>query len=689
MLWENLSFGISCVKPADPLRSVGRSQALGPSRLIRAISPPTVEEEKEEEMEVQEEEEEEEEVKEAIPAAGLPSTQAELPALGKTPAMQSRQSTRTPSPSLDIIHPSIPTTTMPSSHTRPPSSNLEQCDNIQQWPEQNWDVPHWRDQVAEATRSRTRTRTRRPPAAPAATRSLRPPTCLYRPVARSYLGEIAHNRRVKPRTSPAAKATRPPKSSMAPVQGPQKDARSRRRKGGLGKGAGSDDDYDPTKEKPAQSSRVPRSNAAQRALQQPSQATYSGNPALLGPTKPPSSSRNSSNKSKNNTFSQMPSVTSLSMLDLESCEPPAKLRDFTSAVQECGQLSIAAKSLYDKLQACPRGLIPPTLKPAYETDASTPSKSKPPVQSHDYMNPDDVLYPKHRLPHLKDRVDRWLTMAHLNHAQEAHEHQWGFLFSLICDEVASWTEHNGLRVVNTEHCTIGPVELHTKFNGERLDYPKDVNNKIRDVDEPGDQEAKDGGRKKPESTISKMVDWCVGLMLTPQENALVSTAWRHLGGQWGERSLNQSLSFIRTTPLVIDVELKKNQQPSNPEKQLIIWASGAGAKRRHHKWDTSLPIPGITVKGHMWNYFISTRIKDDFVMIGPFEMGSTKNVRGIWQIIWHLDVLFRWGRTEYRKWFDENIMKWIRGLADGSQGSMAKGKELEKQTAELDLDDIF
>lgn len=74
-------------------------------------------------------------------------------------------------------------------------------------------------------------------------------------------------------------------------------------------------------------------------------------------------------------------------------------------------------------------------------------------------------------------------------------------------------------------------------------------------------------------------------------------------------------------------------------------------------------------------------------MLGPFEMGTTATLLGVWRIIWHLDALIRWGLTDYRQWFNDNIMAWASGLVNSSTGSTGKAKELEGQTAKLEINE--
>ena len=78
-------------------------------------------------------------------------------------------------------------------------------------------------------------------------------------------------------------------------------------------------------------------------------------------------------------------------------------------------------------------------------------------------------------------------------------------------------------------------------------------------------------------------------------------------------SLNQSLSFIRNNPLILDIEIKKTVQPRDPQVQLAIWASAALLKKRLHQWDTTMPSPAIAINGHQWEYYIFFEMDSDLV----------------------------------------------------------------------------
>lgn len=180
--------------------------------------------------------------------------------------------------------------------------------------------------------------------------------------------------------------------------------------------------------------------------------------------------------------------------------------------------------------------------------------------------------------------------------------------------------------------------------------------------------------------VKRMVDWCVALSLGWKDEDILEDAFATLNPN--ECSLNQSLSCISRSPVFLDVELKKKQPATDPEVALAIWASGALQKKIHHGWDTTLPMPAITIEGHLWHWYmfvptkrasknamglvrtscgrLLTKLICVQLMLGPFPMGTTANLVGAWEIVYRLNILIKWGTTTYRKWFQEQVIGWAR-----------------------------
>ena len=46
--------------------------------------------------------------------------------------------------------------------------------------------------------------------------------------------------------------------------------------------------------------------------------------------------------------------------------------------------------------------------------------------------------------------------------------------------------------------------------------------------------------------------------------------------------------------------------------------------------------------------------------MGPFSLGTTRDLVGVYEIYYRLHILIRWGTQDYRKWFNENVLNWLR-----------------------------
>lgn len=113
--------------------------------------------------------------------------------------------------------------------------------------------------------------------------------------------------------------------------------------------------------------------------------------------------------------------------------------------------------------------------------------------------------------------------------------------------------------------------------------------------------------------MGRMVDWSLGLKVDGSDMAMIREA--QAGGNYYACSLNQSLSYIRNYPLIMDLEIKKTIQARDPRVQLAIWASSALLKKKLHNWDTSIPMPAVTISGHVWEYYIFFDTGKDLVRV--------------------------------------------------------------------------
>ena len=108
-----------------------------------------------------------------------------------------------------------------------------------------------------------------------------------------------------------------------------------------------------------------------------------------------------------------------------------------------------------------------------------------------------------------------------------------------------------------------------------------------------------------------MVDWSLGLEIENEDLLVIDQAWKSHSDN--EFSLNQSISYISNYLLLADFEIKEKVSNRDPLVQLAIWQAGGLLKKRHHGWDTSMPIPGITITDHHWECFLFFELNGDLV----------------------------------------------------------------------------
>lgn len=186
----------------------------------------------------------------------------------------------------------------------------------------------------------------------------------------------------------------------------------------------------------------------------------------------------------------------------------------------------------------------------------------------------------------------------------------------------------------------------------------------------------DGKKAGKTKDVTRMIDWSLALILSQDDENMLEKAFETINPN--ECSVNQSLSYIKHSPIFLDVELKKSQPGSNPEVALAIWASGALQKKIRHDWDTSLPMPAIAIEGNTWSAYMFvpwtdrynvrglvcnldyprfTKLTRSQRMWGPFPMGSTTTLLRTWQIVFQLNALIEWGTTTYSKRFQKTVME--------------------------------
>ncbi len=143
----------------------------------------------------------------------------------------------------------------------------------------------------------------------------------------------------------------------------------------------------------------------------------------------------------------------------------------------------------------------------------------------------------------------------------------------------------------SEQCPIEPVEIKMKRPNSK------------DPVEIEAQSITGSATENDASTTSRMIDLQLGLLLDDCNMKILTNAFANMKDN--DQSINQSNSFIRTAPAIVDFELKKTSSNRISEVQLAIWQAGLHSKRQRHNWDTSMPILGVTINGYDWELYIT------------------------------------------------------------------------------------
>ena len=288
------------------------------------------------------------------------------------------------------------------------------------------------------------------------------------------------------------------------------------------------------------------------------------------------------------------------MAFLGRCEPSVRLLKPIAAKRKA-RLPDAVSDLLDKLQDIPTGTIPLQFKPDYERSADTPRKSFKAPNASDYMDKDAPSW-------MKNLIDRLIVNSDVNHAISAHERQWtGDSVATLMGALEMADVDMTWKKLNVEDCTIEPSDLKMQrvvpglsVLEDKVNKSKSDTTKTKSKGQSAKSSTKDAATQM--ITISKMVDYSAGLILDEDVIEVLNQAYKQYAEN--ERSLNQTLGPMRDFPIFLDIEVKKESRSENPEIQLAIWAAGAFQKKRYHNWDTSFPMPGISVRGPEWSGYI-------------------------------------------------------------------------------------
>ncbi|KAK0510854.1 hypothetical protein JMJ35_006406 [Cladonia borealis] len=346
------------------------------------------------------------------------------------------------------------------------------------------------------------------------------------------------------------------------------------------------------------------------------------------------------------------SDASIDLRYLERCSPSVRLRT-PAIVRQKAPLPPLVQDLYNALVVdVPVGFIPPALKSHYKAQADTPRKSQDAPSTHQYLSTSSKIFPTECMASLKKTVDQVVRMAGWNNQNNAHERQWGATtVNPLLNELLLFGHTQDVILLNVEQCPIEPIEIKMKRPNCK---------------DPIDDEAQSSAGSATEndaSTTSRMIDLQLGLLLDDCDMEILIQAFATMNDH--DQSINQSNSFISSVPAIVDFELKKTTSTRTPEVQLAIWHAALHSKRQRHNWDTSMPIPGVTINGYDWQFFITFERDGHLIMMGPSRLGSTRDINSTYEILYKLEIFAKWGTETFRPWFQKSMLGWFRALRTG------------------------
>ncbi|RGP63929.1 hypothetical protein FSPOR_8256 [Fusarium sporotrichioides] len=77
-------------------------------------------------------------------------------------------------------------------------------------------------------------------------------------------------------------------------------------------------------------------------------------------------------------------------------------------------------------------------------------------------------------------------------------------------------------------------------------------------------------------------------------------------------------------------------------------------------WDLPEFIPGIIIQGHDWHLIVTTADGERTIFWQKKTLGDTSSSKGIYQIIYNLQLLRQWAQDEYWKWLKDLLLEWPR-----------------------------
>lgn len=155
--------------------------------------------------------------------------------------------------------------------------------------------------------------------------------------------------------------------------------------------------------------------------------------------------------------------------------------------------------------------------------------------------------------------------------------------------------------------------------------------------------------------IQKKIDYVLTLVLTDAQKKQLKNAFTKLAPE--HQSLTQCLdTALAYSPIFAYIEVKIINQARDPTVQLAIWIAAGFKKNLQAGYDMTMPVPAISITGDYWDLYVAYWNDGEIIMLGPTEIGNTRNILGAFQILGALTAIGKWGAELYREWFEKVVM---------------------------------
>ncbi|KAH7173106.1 hypothetical protein DER46DRAFT_214570 [Fusarium sp. MPI-SDFR-AT-0072] len=191
------------------------------------------------------------------------------------------------------------------------------------------------------------------------------------------------------------------------------------------------------------------------------------------------------------------------------------------------------------------------------------------------------------------------------------------------------------------------------------------------------------------TSASKKVDFCMYIDPKHDETADVSEIIEALKnvlplGMFNHANLNP----LSDNPIAVSIETKKTGEGwENAKLQMEVWMAahwqflrkllelrqraanelslmkqeaGDLTPNSDKPWQLPEFIPGIIIQGHDWHLIITTPEGEKTIFWQKKNFGDTSSSKGIYKIIYNLQLLRQWAQEEYSKWLRELLLEWPR-----------------------------